>query len=248
MNMFANCSAKPTSTASVSGYTSGECPINKKQRVESNGESSSDTNRPIVPTISGDLSRILSKFECCVCLEYISPPILQCPNSHLFCLRCRQQLKAPEKCPNCQQTLPESDSRCLTLEQLAVDLGLPFPCKYSSSGCSVTSLLTEKKNHENLCEFRHYKCWECEGREWFGDKQQMFQHLIDIHQYVNQDLDSESNNVVIMIDHFCREEWTQWYELVTFNGQHFVLFVIRDYNEHSEDHIVKFKAHCLLIW
>ena len=37
-----------------------------------------------------------------------------------------------------------------------------FPCKYSSNGCGVMLLHTEKMEHEDACEFRPYVC-PCPG-------------------------------------------------------------------------------------
>ena len=153
-------SMSTTVTGAVISSTSSECPPNKKQRVEPKAESSSNSglnsSASSLTTITTDLSLILRQFECCVCLEHINPPILQCGNAHLFCQSCRRELQTPATCPECREPLPDGDSRCHPMEQIAVNLGLPFPCKYSLSGCSVTSILTEKKNHENQCEYRPY--------------------------------------------------------------------------------------------
>ena len=124
------------STEAVSSSSSDECPPNKRQRLGSDSAGTDQTNGPTQPTIVGDITPILSQFDCCVCLEHISPPILQCRNSHLFCQTCRQKLRTPATCPECREPLPKGDSRCYHLEQIAVILGIPFPCKYSSNGCS----------------------------------------------------------------------------------------------------------------
>ena len=42
--------------------------------------------------------------------------------------------------------------RNLAMEKVAVTVS--FPCKYSSSGCQVTLIHTEKTEHEETCEFR----------------------------------------------------------------------------------------------
>ena len=188
--------------ASVRSSTSSRCPNNKRQRVEPirliSSNSGSESSGSSLTTITTDLSVILQQFECCVCLEHITPPILQCPNAHLFCESCRQRFRTPVKCPQCRESLPNKDSRCYPLEQIAVDLGLQFPCKYSSSGCSVGSVLTEKKNHENHCEYQPLKCLEeC---EWSGDKKRMVRHLIDDHFYDIHDLNSH-NLVIKLLDY-----------------------------------------------
>ena len=57
--------------------SSSECPTNEKQRVEPNGECSSNSglnsSASSLTTITTDLSLILQQFECCVCLDYITP-------------------------------------------------------------------------------------------------------------------------------------------------------------------------------
>ena len=246
--MSTTSSVIPTSTASVGSSTSSQWPNNKRQRVEPNDESSSNSglnsSASSLTTITTDLSLILEQFKCCVCLEHITPPILQCRNSHLFCQTCRQKMRTPVKCPICSETLPKNNIRCHTLEQIALNLGLPFPCKYGSSGCSVGSILTEKKNHENQCQYRSYKCWE--DCEWSGDKQQMVRHLIDVHSYDNYDLDSF--DLVIDISDYLMKEWCRLSELVSFNGQHFVIFLERDYGfSKTIDPIVTFKVIVLFI-
>ena len=49
-----------------------------------------------------------------------------------------------------------------------------FPCKYSSGGCMVTLLHTEKIEHEETCEFRPYSC-PCPGAscKWQGSLEQV---------------------------------------------------------------------------
>ena len=258
--MSDKCSNNSTSTASVSSSTSSQCPDNKRQRVEPNDESSSNSDlnssASSLTTITTDLSLILRQFECCVCLEHITPPILQCRNAHIFCQTCRQKLRTPATCPECREYLPIGDSRCHHLERLAIDLCLSFPCKYSSSGCSVGSILTEKKNHEMQCEYRPYKCWESEEVEceWSGNKEQMFQHLIDVHQNESHDLDSDQ--LTFKVTGYNQQEWTQWSEMVTFKEQHFVFILTRDSDAIITDvtglfsvrhDIVKFKAILLFI-
>ena len=240
--MSTTSSAIPTSTASVRSSNSSQCPNNKRQRVEPNDESSSNSglnsSTSSLTTITTDLSLILWQFECCVCLDYITPPILQCPNAHLFCQTCRQNLRTPVKCPECREPLPTNNMRCHPMEQIAVNLGLLFPCKYSSSGCSFTSILTEKKEHENQCEFRPYRCHRlC---QWSGDKLNWIQHLIDVHNFLNRDLDS--HNLIFNITEYATCKFSRWSELLSFKGQHFVFLLKRNPEERNEHIIVNFKA------
>ena len=179
---FTSSLPKSTKTSvQVISYTSSDSQPNEKQRVDLSEEISDNISQL---RIIGDISPILSQFECCVCLEYINPPILQCQNSHVFCQTCRKKFESPAKCPTCRVELLQTDIRSHSLEQIADTLGLQFPCKYSSNGCDVTSLLTEKAKHEELCEFVPYRCphvfIEC---QWLGSREHVIQHLIDEHQY-----------------------------------------------------------------
>ena len=57
-----------------------------------------------------------------------------------------------------------------------------FPCKYSSGGCMVTLLHTEKIEHEETCEFRPYSC-PCPGAscKWQGSLEQVCTPLCDVY-------------------------------------------------------------------
>ncbi|KAK4871562.1 hypothetical protein RN001_015686 [Aquatica leii] len=59
------------------------------------------------------MSSILSVLECPVCLDTIAPPVHQCENGHLICLRCRTKT---ERCPVCRIRL--SRGRSLLAEQV----------------------------------------------------------------------------------------------------------------------------------
>lgn len=60
-----------------------------------------------------------------------------------------------------------------------------FPCKYSSSGCPVTLLHTEKQEHEETCEYRPY-CCPCPGAscKWQGSLEQVMGHLMQQHKSI----------------------------------------------------------------
>jgi E3 ubiquitin-protein ligase SIAH1 len=60
-----------------------------------------------------------------------------------------------------------------------------FPCKYSSNGCSVLLLHTEKCSHEEECEFRPYFC-PCPGTncKWQGTLEQVMPHLLINHKSI----------------------------------------------------------------
>ncbi|KAL2301364.1 hypothetical protein Nmel_011935 [Mimus melanotis] len=85
---------------------------------------------------------LTSLFECPICFDYVLPPILQCQAGHLVCNKCRQQLSV---CPTCRGSLTPN-IRNLAMEKVAS--AVLFPCKYATTGCSLTLHHTEKPNHE----------------------------------------------------------------------------------------------------
>jgi hypothetical protein len=60
-----------------------------------------------------------------------------------------------------------------------------FPCKYSTSGCSLSLQLTEKGEHEETCQFRSYFC-PCPRAscDWQGSLEQVVPHLTMSHEGV----------------------------------------------------------------
>lgn len=60
-----------------------------------------------------------------------------------------------------------------------------FPCKYSTSGCTVTMVHIEKPDHEDVCEFRPYSC-PCPGVscKWQGSLEEVMPHLVMSHKSI----------------------------------------------------------------
>ena len=158
----------------VSDSTSGDnSRANKRQKVKAIGQSGGQSRRP---ALNESDVKLLSQFECPVCLYYISPPILQCLNGHVICRDCYR--KVSPKCPTCRENMPTEDNRNLALEQKAVNLGLRFPCKHRELGCQVTNLLREKSTHEQYCQYEPYKCPKLFGHcDWSGSGLEMVEHL-----------------------------------------------------------------------
>ena len=73
--------------------------------------------------------------------------------------------------------------RNLAMEKVASTV--MFPCKYSTSGCAVSLLHTEKGEHEEACEFRPYSC-PCPGAscKWQGSLEQVMPHLMMSHKSI----------------------------------------------------------------
>ena len=117
-------------------------------------------------------------FECPVCFDYILPPITQCESGHLICTSCRLKLQC---CPGCQGKL--GAVRNLAMEKVAETVF--FPCKHAGSGCSKRFLYTEKRQHEEVCEFRPYAC-PCPGTscKWLGHLHAVLDHLLTAHKTI----------------------------------------------------------------
>ena len=185
-----------------------------------------------------NVALMLSQYECCVCLEHISPPILQCMNAHIFCQTCREQLTEPAICPVCRQMLPRREIRNYPLEQIAVNLGLPFPCRYKTNGCLATSIITDKAKHEERCPYRPYVCPSSLGLcFWSGSREEVLTHLTNVHHYKHR----TTNELVLvyMIKSLINYPNYHWKVVVTFNGYHF-FFILA--NRCSKSNEISFKA------
>lgn len=79
--------------------------------------------------------------------------------------------------------LPAGNIRNLAMEKVASNV--MFPCKHSSTGCSVSLIHTEKAEHEEACEFRPYSC-PCPGAScrWQGSLEQVMPHLMMSHKSI----------------------------------------------------------------
>lgn len=123
-------------------------------------------------------SELASVFECPVCLDLIMPPIVQCVNGHLLCSPC--SMKISSVCPLCREQI--SHVRALAMEKVAGKL--PYPCKYSSNGCTAQALLNQKLDHERTCDFRTCPCIFTEEATctWIGTAEAMVAHVREVHQ------------------------------------------------------------------
>ncbi|KAG8264659.1 E3 ubiquitin-protein ligase siah1b [Homalodisca vitripennis] len=142
--------------------------------LSSQASNASSTGSVSVP-VSADLA---SLFECPVCFDYVLPPILQCQSGHLVCSNCRPKLTC---CPTCRG--PLGNIRNLAMEKVASTV--LFPCKYSTSGCTMSLLHTLKAEHEEICEYRPYSC-PCPGAscKWQGALEQVMPHLMMSHKSI----------------------------------------------------------------
>jgi hypothetical protein len=60
-----------------------------------------------------------------------------------------------------------------------------LPCNYSTSGCAVSLHHTERREHEETCEFRPYTCpLEGEYCNWGGSLEEVLPHLVKSHESI----------------------------------------------------------------
>ena len=152
--------------------------------IKKKGEDSDDVSNEIELTLNKlKVKKLLSQFECPVCMNHITPPILQCLNGHIICRECQRKL-SPKTCPTCRKPMPTEECHTLALEQIAVNIGLKFQCKFQALGCQTSLLLSEKANHEKCCQYEPFHCPGLDGPcNWSGNEEQLIQHLADVHKF-----------------------------------------------------------------
>ncbi|PNF17846.1 hypothetical protein B7P43_G05717 [Cryptotermes secundus] len=116
--------------------------------------------------VPGDVAR---KFQCTVCCDYMQPPVLQCCNGHFICSICCLMLNL---CPVCR--IPLQNIRNMGIEIFANIIRLP--CNYSKFGCAVPLLHTERREHEETCE---YRLWGLLNDRVYANKPRTLQDLKD---------------------------------------------------------------------
>ena len=221
-------STSSSATIDASDDTFDECPPYKKQRVQEmpdSSDSAGETSDAAAADV--DLPQILLQYQCPVCLEHIPPPILQCPNGHLFCQSCRQRFTAPARCPNCREPVPDKDIRNFHMEHMAENLRLQFPCPHEAYGCPTTTLLSQKLSHEELCDYRPFDCPDPSGLcQWSGIRDEVSPHLISAHGCKNRNASKAEfcfvMDIIIQASEYC------WVKLLSFKEQHFLFIMTRE--------------------
>nr|XP_013797763.1 PREDICTED: E3 ubiquitin-protein ligase SIAH2 [Apteryx mantelli mantelli] len=179
---------------------------------------------------------LTSLFECPVCFDYVLPPILQCQAGHLVCNQCRQKLSL---CPTCRGSLTPS-IRNLAMEKVAS--AVLFPCKYATTGCSLTLHHTEKPEHEDICEYRPYSC-PCPGAscKWQGSLEAVMSHLMHAHKSITT---LQGEDIVFLATDINLPGAVDWVMMQSCFGHHFML--VLEKQEKYEGH-QQFFAIVLLI-
>ncbi|XP_027628155.1 E3 ubiquitin-protein ligase SIAH2 [Tupaia chinensis] len=186
--------------------------------------------------VSPQHHELTSLFECPVCFDYVLPPILQCQAGHLVCNQCRQKLSC---CPTCRGALTPS-IRNLAMEKVAS--AVLFPCKYATTGCSLTLHHTEKPEHEDVCEYRPYSC-PCPGAscKWQGSLEAVMSHLMHAHKSITT---LQGEDIVFLATDINLPGAVDWVMMQSCFGHHFML--VLEKQEKYEGH-QQFFAIVLLI-
>ncbi|XP_068992057.1 E3 ubiquitin-protein ligase Siah1 isoform X2 [Neodiprion pinetum] len=211
-------SSSSSSSPSPSSSSSSSSPSSSSSS-SSVSSSSSPSSLP-----SADLA---SLFECPVCFDYVLPPILQCQSGHLVCSNCRPKLNC---CPTCRG--PLGNIRNLAMEKVASNV--MFPCKYSTSGCTVSLVHTEKADHEDACEFRPYSC-PCPGAscKWQGSLEQVMPHLVMSHKSITT---LQGEDIVFLATDINLSGAVDWVMMQSCFGHHFMLVLEKQekYDGHQQ--------------
>eukprot|EP00118_Oscarella_pearsei_P026603 m.310156 g.310156 ORF g.310156 m.310156 type:complete len:300 (+) comp49877_c0_seq1:94-993(+) len=153
-------------------------------------------------------------FECPVCFDYVLPPILQCNSGHLVCSSCRPKLAC---CPSCRGPLPVV--RNLAMEKVAETVS--FPCKYHNVGCPQLLYHTEKRPHEEICEYRPYTC-PCPGAscKWQGALEEVLRHIEEFHKSITTLV---GEDIVFLATDITLGGSVDWVMMQSCYGHHFML-------------------------
>eukprot|EP01083_Nonionella_stella_P281608 958230_1 len=115
-------------------------PNNSSDRDEgedpkNSGENEADAGKKVSVSLPSDVYEdMLDIFECPICnISMYDGPILQCPEGHIICQKCKNKLPDSKKCPQCRKTIGTNRNRAL--EEMAVKM--PMPCKNKKSGVSL---------------------------------------------------------------------------------------------------------------
>ena len=183
------------------------------------------SQQPSTSGMTASGNDLTSLFECPVCFDFVLPPIIQCQNGHLVCSSCRQKLTS---CPTCR--VPISNTiRNLPMEKLATTM--MFPCKYSSSGCAISLLYTDKPDHEDSCDFKPYSC-PCPGStcKWYGPLEQVMPHLMHQHKSITT---LQGEDIVFLATDINLSGAVDWVMIQSCYQHHFMLVLEKQEKYHG---------------
>ena len=100
--------------------------------------------------------------ECPVCLTLPAGEVHQCHNGHCYCVACWGDLRAPRRCPECRQALPQLNRNRDREQRIAA---LPAQCEH----CAAAITRGAKAAHESACPQRPADCMgAARGCGWAG--------------------------------------------------------------------------------
>lgn len=91
-------------------------------------------------------------FQCTICYDRLSKPIITCTTGHLFCHPCSGKVN---DCPLCHTDFTANGNLALNniLESST------FPCKNKQSGCKLIKIYAEIREHEEqTCNYKRLQC------------------------------------------------------------------------------------------
>eukprot|EP00964_Phaeocystis_antarctica_P056853 scaffold33579_cov58-Phaeocystis_antarctica.AAC.6 len=100
--------------------------------------------------------------DCPVCLTLPVGEVHQCHNGHCYCVECWGEFRAPRRCPECRQALPQLNRNRAQEERIAA---LPAQCDH----CAEATTRGAKAAHELACPQRPANCFgAAAGCGWAG--------------------------------------------------------------------------------
>lgn len=200
-----------------------------------------------VATSTAVKNPILRVLECPVCLEYMTPPIIQCCVGHSFCQSCRNAIT---NCPTCRGEI--NDARNYPLEEIAQMV--EYPCKYSKYGCTFTTTSNNIKQHQASCKNGPYKCF-VENCTWENKYTMLVEHLKEVHKeniletstvtyILDRSSDAEVYNYIVIlnqnvfqIEFIKSEDQFSWTVRVIDDNHDANFLFILDFDAHPEERL-----------
>eukprot|EP01083_Nonionella_stella_P070431 188426_1 len=191
-----------------------------------------DIKQISTPPIPDNYDDFLELFECPVCnVSMFNGPILQCPEGHIICQKCKANLPNPKICPQCRKALGNCRNRVL---EVVADK-MPMPCKNKDFGCPLIVSKSDRIEHAEQCKFAQLECpYDCLVEKsarvckWAGSIQQLDCHWKETHADTDFLEFEDSEEINWKIDSDQNEDFSEdgeWILLARVAEHRFVIFV-----------------------
>ncbi|OMJ81597.1 hypothetical protein SteCoe_17907 [Stentor coeruleus] len=153
-------------------------------RTASQSTNISQYSPQIIPRPS---ENFYSNFFCVSCCEYLSPPVIRCPNDHNICFECINRtamLSGGMRCSVCRHPLDRELRNRVIEGQLRE---LLMGCKWKSLGCMEEVKLSDLRNHTRNCSFKPLDIISCPYNHinepsqtkctWVGKNKELAAHM-----------------------------------------------------------------------